>query len=102
MLVKPRKQAKWTHRAMRVLIIGGTGFIGQWIVRALVENEHEVRVFHRGSTTAALPPSVSHIHGKRLELPHFAPVFRAWAPDVVLACFRQIKSPIISIGSSRN
>jgi nucleoside-diphosphate-sugar epimerase len=72
---------------MRVLIIGGTGFIGQWIVRALVENEHEVRVFHRGSTTAALPPSVSHIHGERAELPHFAPVFRAWAPDVVLDTF---------------
>jgi nucleoside-diphosphate-sugar epimerase len=72
---------------MRVLIIGGTGFIGQWIVRALVENAHEVRVFHRGSTTAALPPSVSHIYGERAELPHFAPVFRAWAPDVVLDTF---------------
>jgi nucleoside-diphosphate-sugar epimerase len=72
---------------MRVLIIGGTGFIGQWIVRALVENHHEVRVFHRGITTAALPPSVSHIYGERLELPRFAPLFRAWTPDVVLDTF---------------
>lgn len=72
---------------MRVLIIGGTGFIGQWIVRALVENGHAVRVFHRGSTTAALPPSVLHIHGERLELPRFAPLFRAWDPDVVLDTF---------------
>lgn len=70
-----------------MLIIGGTGFIGQWIVRALVEHEHEVRVFHRGSTTAELPPSVSHIHGERAELPRFAPVFRAWASDVVLDTF---------------
>jgi nucleoside-diphosphate-sugar epimerase len=69
---------------MRVLIIGGTGFIGQWIVRALVENHYEVQVFHRGRTTAALPPSVSHIHGDRAELPRFAPLFRAWEPEVVL------------------
>jgi len=69
---------------MRVLVIGGTGFIGQWIVRALVDREHEVRVFHRGRTAAALPPSVSHLQGERAELPRFAPLFRAWAPDVVL------------------
>lgn len=69
---------------MRVLIIGGTGFIGRWIVRALVEQAHEVQVFHRGRTIAALPPSVSHIQGERTELPRFAPLFRAWAPDVVL------------------
>lgn len=72
---------------MRVLIIGGTGFIGQRIVRGLVEKHHEVRVFHRGTTTAALPQSVSHIQGERAELPRFAPLFRAWAPDVVLDTF---------------
>jgi nucleoside-diphosphate-sugar epimerase len=72
---------------MRVLIIGGTGFIGRWVVRALVENEHEVRVFHRGVTTAALPPSVSHLPGERAELSRFAPLLRAWAPDVVLDTF---------------
>jgi nucleoside-diphosphate-sugar epimerase len=72
---------------MRVLIIGGTGFIGRWIVRALVAQAHEVQVFHRGHTTAPLPPSVSHIHGDRAELPLFAPLFRVWAPDVVLDTF---------------
>lgn len=69
---------------MRVLIIGGTGFIGRWIVRALAQQAHEVQVFHRGRTTAALPPSVAHFHGERAELPRFAPLFCAWAPDVVL------------------
>jgi nucleoside-diphosphate-sugar epimerase len=72
---------------MRVLIIGGTGFIGRWVARALAENHHEVRVFHRGVTNAALPPSVSHIYGERLELPRFAKAFRAWAPEVVLDMF---------------
>lgn len=69
---------------MRVLIIGGTGFVGRWVVRALGESEHEVRVFHRGATTVTLPPSVSHILGERAELIRFAPLFRAWAPDLVL------------------
>lgn len=70
-----------------MLIIGGTGFIGRWIVHALVEQAHEVRVFHRGRTTAALPPSVAHIEGERAELARFAPLFQAWAPDVVLDTF---------------
>lgn len=70
-----------------MLIIGGTGFIGRWIVRALVEQAHEVQVFHRGRTTAALPPSVAHIQGERAQLPRFAPLFHAWAPDVVLDTF---------------
>ena len=70
-----------------MLIIGGTGFIGRWIVRAVVEQAHEVRVFHRGRTIATLPPSVSHIQGERAELPGFAALFHARAPDVVLDTF---------------
>ena len=33
---------------MRVLAIGGSGFIGRFAVRDLVEMGHEVTVFHRG------------------------------------------------------
>lgn len=40
---------------MRVLVVGGTGFIGPYVVRALVEQGHEVSVFHRGSSEAELP-----------------------------------------------
>ena len=40
---------------MRVLIIGGTHFIGPAVVRSLHEMGHEVTVFHRGQTTADLP-----------------------------------------------
>lgn len=80
-----------------MLIIGGTGFIGRWIVRALVEHAHEVRVFHRGRTTAALPRSVAHIHGERAELPRFAPLFRAWAPDVVLDTFAYDRDDLVLV-----
>ena len=40
---------------MKVLVIGGTNFIGPPLVRRLVALGHEVAVFHRGRTQADLP-----------------------------------------------
>jgi nucleoside-diphosphate-sugar epimerase len=70
---------------MRILIIGGTRFIGPYVVRRLVEaGGHSVTLFHRGETKADLPPSVNHIYGKRRDLSSFAAEFKSLAPDVVL------------------
>ncbi len=69
---------------MRILVLGGTRFIGPHAVRWLVEMGHEVTVFHRGQTEALLPPSARHLHGDRQHLPDFAGDFRNFAPDVVL------------------
>jgi len=44
---------------MRILVLGGTGFIGPWVVRRLHEWGHEVTVCHRGKTEADLPPHLS-------------------------------------------
>lgn len=35
---------------MRILVIGGTGFIGARVLRHLHVEGHEVMVFHRGQT----------------------------------------------------
>ncbi len=67
---------------MRILIIGGTGFIGSAAVSALQSMGHEVAVFHRGRT--APRASALEIIGARDELAHFTNRFRAFAPDVVL------------------
>lgn len=69
---------------MRVLVIGGTRFFGPRLVRRLVAVGHEVVVFHRGQTTAALPPTVRHLCGDRHRLADHAGEFRGFGPDVVV------------------
>ena len=44
---------------MKVVVIGGTNFLGPPLVRRLVALGHEVAVFHRGRTRADLPPASS-------------------------------------------
>jgi nucleoside-diphosphate-sugar epimerase len=75
---------------MKVLVIGGTGFVGPHVVKRLYDLGHTVAVFHRGRTEAELPPEVHHIHcpsgtlGDRSYLADFTDAFRQFAPDIVL------------------
>ena len=69
---------------MRVLIIGGTNFIGPCVVRRLVEYGHKVAVFHRGRTAADLPEETAYITGDRRNLASFTQDFERFSPDVVL------------------
>jgi 2'-hydroxyisoflavone reductase len=50
---------------MRILIFGGTGFIGPHQVREAVDRGHRVTVFNRGSRAATLPPAIEHLQGDR-------------------------------------
>jgi nucleoside-diphosphate-sugar epimerase len=68
----------------RVLVIGGTRFIGFHTVHALVNAGCEVAVFHRGTTEAAGLPHVQHLHGGRDDLLSFVGDFERFAPEVVL------------------
>jgi nucleoside-diphosphate-sugar epimerase len=54
---------------MRILIIGGTKFIGPHVVRSLLEHGHEVTVLHRGMTESELPKCVRHIHDANAAIP---------------------------------
>jgi nucleoside-diphosphate-sugar epimerase len=69
---------------MRVLVIGGTSFIGPAVARRLVGLGHEVAVFHRGQTQADLRVDVEHLIGDRHELGRHVAEFRRLAPDVVV------------------
>lgn len=48
---------------MKVLVVGGTRFLGSAIARELVKRQHDVTVFHRGQTSSSLPEEVRHVLG---------------------------------------
>jgi nucleoside-diphosphate-sugar epimerase len=70
---------------MRVLVIGGTGFVGAHIVRQLASH-HTVAVYHRGQTQAALPACVEEITNSRSVMPivDFPDELFSFDPDVVI------------------
>jgi nucleoside-diphosphate-sugar epimerase len=51
---------------VKILVIGGTGFIGPHLVRQLAAMGHSVTVFHRGKTKIDLP--AEHLFGERDDL----------------------------------
>ena len=52
---------------MRILIIGGTAFVGRHIAQAATDQGHELTLFHRGKTGCELFPGASHLTGDRDE-----------------------------------
>lgn len=52
---------------MKVLIIGGTRFLGAAIARELLARNHDVTLLHRGRTPGNLPDAVKHILGDARE-----------------------------------
>jgi nucleoside-diphosphate-sugar epimerase len=67
---------------MRILLIGGNGFIGRFVVAALQEQGHTVAVFHRG-TMAALS-GVTEIRGDRHQFNASFQELQRFSPDVVI------------------
>ncbi len=50
---------------MRILILGGTRFLGRGLVDAALERNHSVTLFHRGKTNPDVYPELEHLHGDR-------------------------------------
>ena len=67
---------------MRILLIGGNGFIGRLAVAALKQQGHTLAVFHRGTTAA--PSGVDEIRGDRHQLSASAQDLKRFAPHVVI------------------
>ena len=50
---------------MRLLVMGGTQFVGRHIAEIGIERGHEVTVFHRGTSNADAVPKATHVIGDR-------------------------------------
>jgi len=69
LLLSPRGARRPTatvpRRPLRILILGGTGFIGPHQVRLALARGHEVTLFNRGRTAPDLFPEVETLIGDR-------------------------------------
>lgn len=70
---------------MKILVIGGTGFIGQFAVPRLQQAGHSVTVFHRGKATA--PEGTSEIIGDHAEISQHRATLARESFDVVIDFF---------------
>ncbi len=50
---------------MRILVLGGTRFLGRHVVEAALARGHEVTLFNRGLTGRGLYPQAEHLRGDR-------------------------------------
>jgi len=86
---------------MRILAIGGNGFIGRFVTALLVEAGHEVVVFHRGSTPVD-SAGARELIGRHQDLPLFGADIARLAPDVVidfiLGSGRQAETLLAALG----
>lgn len=69
---------------MRVLILGGTLFIGRRIALELLARGDDVMVVHRGQTEPAELAGCAHVHAARSALAEVAGRLRTWRPDAVI------------------
>jgi nucleoside-diphosphate-sugar epimerase len=69
---------------MRILVIGGTGFIGRFLIPRLIDADHEVAVLQRPESAKPVPDGARAIRGDRHALTDSAHVLHDFAPDVVV------------------
>jgi UDP-glucose 4-epimerase len=69
---------------MRILLIGGTVFIGRAIAQELVDNGHEICFVHRGEHEPEDLPGGRHIHVDRAELASVRSQVDAFDPDAII------------------
>jgi nucleoside-diphosphate-sugar epimerase len=71
---------------MRIVVLGGTRFIGRAIVEDLSAAGHELLVVHRGELEPADMPRVPHLHCDRADLAAHRQELAAFRPDAAIDC----------------
>lgn len=68
----------------RVLVLGGTRFLGPPVVRALLGQGHDVTIFHRGGSEPSSTDAAVHVHADFAALPDHVADLAVRRPEVVL------------------
>src|SRR3954471_11664886 len=68
---------------MRLLVLGGTHFLGRHVVTAALDRGHEVATFTRG-VSGAPPPGARALHGDRDDPAALPAALGDWQPDLVV------------------
>jgi len=71
---------------LRVVVLGGTRFIGRAAVEELVAAGDDVLVVHRGILEPRDMPEVQHLHCERSELAGHRDELESFGPDAVIDC----------------
>ena len=50
---------------MRILVVGGSSFVGRHIVQHAIDRGHDITLFNRGRTDPAAFPAAEHVTGDR-------------------------------------
>ena len=77
---------------MRVIVLGGTRFIGRATVEELVAAGHELMIVHRGQLEPADMPAARHVHCARADLQSHRQELTAFRADVVIDCLALTRS----------
>jgi len=71
---------------MKVIVLGGTRFIGRAIVEELAAAGDELLIVHRGQLEPGDLPRVPHLHSDRAQLVSHRDELTAFGPDAVVDC----------------
>jgi nucleoside-diphosphate-sugar epimerase len=82
---------------MKVMVLGGTRFIGRRIVTELAARGDEVVVVHRGETEPDGLPPVRHLHVDRPGFATLAGEVARFAPDAVIDCYAMSRSDVDNV-----
>lgn len=71
---------------LKVIVLGGTRFIGRAIVEDLAAAGHELLLVHRGVLEPSGMPEARHLHTERADLPGHRAVIEEFGPEAAIDC----------------
>ena len=86
---------------MRILVIGGSSFVGRHIVQSAIDRGHDVTLFNRGQTNPEAFPEAEHLTGDRdSDLSELAD--RSWDATVDVCAYvpRQVRTLLETLGEA--